>query len=152
MEPYERAVAYLEKMDPAVAGAGGHDMTLRAACELFRFGLSAGDALAVLRSYNARCQPPWKDGELRHKLADAEKIVRASGKHGIRQGGVGPRRSRTFVPPPAPVRRPQPVVPVYLRSEADEEAWWQAVFDARGIVDPAQVGGPSMRPLMEATP
>lgn len=132
MDTYTRAVAYLEKLDPAVSGAGGHDQTLRAACELFRFGLSSGDALAAMRGYNARCQPPWKEHELKHKVADAEKMVRGSGKFGMR---AGPRahRSRAFVAPPAPVRKAKPLPPVASRSEADEEAWWASVARSLGM-------------------
>lgn len=131
MDTYERAVAYLEKLDPAVSGAHGHDHTLRAACELFRFGLSSGDALEAMRQFNARCQPPWKEHELKHKVADAEKIVRGSGKFGMR-GGPRNHRSRAFVAPPAPVRKVKPLPPVFQRSEADEEAWWASVARSLG--------------------
>jgi len=58
-------------MPSAVAGQRGHDATFAAACVLVRFGLSQGDALSLLCEYNARCLPPWSEGELRHKLAGA---------------------------------------------------------------------------------
>lgn len=123
MDTYSRAVAYLDKLDPAVSGSHGHDQTLRAACELFRFGLSSSDAWQALQGYNARCQPPWKEHELRHKLADAEKIVRASGRYAMRAPARSTHR-RTFQAPPPPVRRPKPLPPVIERSEAEEDAWW----------------------------
>ena len=132
MDTYSRAVAYLEKLDPAVSGARGHDHTLRAACELFRFGLSSSDALEAMRQYNARCQPPWKEHELKHKVADAEKIVRGSGKFGMR-GGPRIHRSRAFVAPPAPVRKARPLPPVASRREADEEAYWGRVATSLGL-------------------
>lgn len=133
MDTYSRALAYLDTLPPAVSGSGGHNQTLRAACELFRFGLSSGDAWAALQAYNARCQPPWKEHELRHKLADAEKIVRAGGEFAERAPTRGRRYRRDFVAPPPPVRKPRPLPPVYLRSEAEEEAWWEQVAADAGM-------------------
>lgn len=69
-----RAEAYLAKVPPAVAGQGGHNQTFHAACVLIEgFGLTANDALPLLRVWNERCQPPWNDKELLHKLQDAER-------------------------------------------------------------------------------
>lgn len=83
--------AYLAKLPFAVSGAGGHPATLRAACECVRFGLSDGDALALLREWNGtHCQPPWTEKELAHKLTDAR-----------RKAG---RQVRTFTQPRAAVR------------------------------------------------
>ena len=66
--------AHLAKLPPAVSGQRGHDATLRAACECVRFGLSDGDALALLREWNGtHCQPPWKEKDLAHKLKDARR-------------------------------------------------------------------------------
>jgi hypothetical protein len=31
--------------------------------------------MALLREFNERCQPPWTDKELAHKLTDARKVV-----------------------------------------------------------------------------
>jgi putative DNA primase/helicase len=67
-----RAIRYLKTMDPAVSGQGGHDRTFRAACKMVEFGLSYDQALAALLSdYNPRCDPPWTEKDLRHKLDDA---------------------------------------------------------------------------------
>jgi hypothetical protein len=69
-----RARAYIERMPPAISGSGGHDATFAVARKLVQdFGLSEADAWAVLVEYNARCQPPWSDRELRHKLTEAVK-------------------------------------------------------------------------------
>ena len=133
----ERAMAYLNTLPVAVSGSGGHNATLRAACECFRFGLTPGEAWQVLQWFNEyRCQPKWREHELRHKLADAEKIVRGAGqvaKH------VGPRRysahRRIFAPPAEPVRkpRPAPVVPVRQRTEEEENAWWAEQAEEIGL-------------------
>ena len=67
-----RARAYLAKLPPAVAGQGGHAATFAAACRLVEFGLNYEAALPLLCDWNAaHCQPPWGEGDLRHKLADA---------------------------------------------------------------------------------
>ena len=68
----ERARRYLAAIPPAVAGSQGDAATFRVCCRLVRgFALSEGDALSVLGEWNARCQPPWTEGELRVKLRSA---------------------------------------------------------------------------------
>lgn len=63
---------YLANLPNAVSGAGGHDATLRAACECVRLGLSDGEAMALLREWNTtHCQPAWTEKELAHKLTSA---------------------------------------------------------------------------------
>ena len=71
--PFKRAKAYLATMEPAISGQGGHNATYRAACKLVgQFLLSESEALALLLSdYNPRCQPPWSEEELRHKVHSA---------------------------------------------------------------------------------
>lgn len=72
MTTFAACRAYLAKLPPAVSGSRGSDATLRAACECIRFGLSDGDAMALLRDWNAtHCQPTWTEKELVHKLASA---------------------------------------------------------------------------------
>lgn len=80
----DRALAYLAKLPPAVSGSGGHDATLRAACECVRFGLSDDEAMAALAEFNQRCQPSWSEHELAHKIADARKLAGAQ----LRSGGA----------------------------------------------------------------
>jgi hypothetical protein len=72
-ERVERARRYLEKMDPAISGSGGHAVLWRAAVALVRgFSLDEETALRLLVSeYNGRCVPPWSFVELRHKVRDA---------------------------------------------------------------------------------
>lgn len=71
----ERCRNYVSRMPAAVSGQGGHNATFNVACECVRFGLGDGDGLAVLTEYNTRCQPPWSEKELRHKLDGARKTV-----------------------------------------------------------------------------
>lgn len=70
-----RAVAYLDAMPPAVSGQGGHNATYTAATAMvYGFDLGRDRALALLLAhYNPRCQPPWSEKDLRHKVEDADK-------------------------------------------------------------------------------
>ena len=82
---YESCQRYLDKMPNAVSGSGGHNCTFQAACELFRFGLSEDESLRLLQWFNAtKCQPPWSERELQHKLASARKQVTSDGEIGLR--------------------------------------------------------------------
>ena len=75
---------YLAKLPPAVSGDGGSRATFRAACECVRFGLSDGDAMALLREWNGtHCQPPWTEKELAHKLKDARRVATGEPHHAI---------------------------------------------------------------------
>jgi hypothetical protein len=68
----ERAVAYVDRIDAAVAGRGGHDQTWLVAQHLVRgFEIPPECALEVLRHFNRRCVPPWSEAELRHKIESA---------------------------------------------------------------------------------
>ncbi|QYK49187.1 MAG: DUF3987 domain-containing protein [Phycisphaeraceae bacterium] len=68
-----RAIAYLEMVPGAISGCGGHAQTYAAATALVHgFGLDPDVALAILlERYNPRCEPPWTERELRHKVEDA---------------------------------------------------------------------------------
>jgi hypothetical protein len=73
----ERARRYLAAVPPAVSGQHGDVHTFRICCRLVRgFALSDADALAVMSEWNARCEPPWADRELRDKLARARRYGR----------------------------------------------------------------------------
>lgn len=70
----ERAARYLAEIPPAISGQGGHNQTFRAACVLvIGFNLSVDDAMPLLAEWNTRCQPPWTEKELLHKLESADK-------------------------------------------------------------------------------
>ena len=68
----ERAAKYVDKMPPAIAGKGGHDQTFAVACCMaIGFELPRADAETILAEYNKRCEPPWSERELSHKLDGA---------------------------------------------------------------------------------
>lgn len=68
-----RAIAYLNAMPPAVSGSGGHAQTYAAATAMVHgFGIATGQSLRLLAEhYNPRCEPPWSERELQHKVDDA---------------------------------------------------------------------------------
>ena len=68
----ERIAKYMEHVDPAVSGSNGHTTALAAASALvWAWGLSEAEALPYLKAYNQRCEPPWNQAELEHKLSEA---------------------------------------------------------------------------------
>jgi hypothetical protein len=84
----ERARRYLAAVPPAVAGQRGDIRTFHVCCRLARgFGLNTGDALNLLTDWNARCDPPWSEGELLAKLDHANRYGREP-IGGLLQGGA----------------------------------------------------------------
>jgi hypothetical protein len=68
----KRAEAYVDRMAPCVSGAGGHSQLFAVARKLLQdFAVPESTAWGILLRYNARCQPPWSERELRHKLTQA---------------------------------------------------------------------------------
>jgi hypothetical protein len=73
----KRAVAYIQKMGPAIQGQHGDDHTYKAACVLLvDFALPFDIALDEFRVWNAACQPPWPERDLITKLQGAAKYGR----------------------------------------------------------------------------
>jgi|ERR1700730_4482282 hypothetical protein len=67
---------YLRRCPPAVSGQHGHDQTFKVAVALvWGFALHRDAALEYLRTYNQRCQPPWSEAELEHKIDSAISTV-----------------------------------------------------------------------------
>lgn len=96
----KRAQAYMERVPGAVSGAGGHQQTWLAAINVVRgFDLDAAEAMELMREYSRRCDPPWSEQELQHKVTDAlraERVGRGwlledreSFQKGKSQGGGG---------------------------------------------------------------
>jgi DNA primase RepB-like protein len=92
----ERALIYLSHVPAAVAGHHGDLHTFRTCCRIVRgFALDDDDAIAVLAEWNARCQPPWTERELREKIRSA----RRNGREpigGMLKPAASPRRRRVI--------------------------------------------------------
>lgn len=70
-----RCQSYLAKVPASVSGQGGHNRAFHAAMVAVEgFNLSESDAILALADWNARCQPPWSERELIHKVQDARKV------------------------------------------------------------------------------
>lgn len=64
-----RAREYMARVPGAVEGNGGHQQTWEGALNCIRgFDLDRSEGRAILDDYNTRCEPPWSDKELEHKL------------------------------------------------------------------------------------
>jgi hypothetical protein len=74
--PYDQRVrrgeAYAANTPGAISGSGGHNQTYALATALVHgLCLSPDDARNILAEYNLRCEPPWSDRELDHKIEEA---------------------------------------------------------------------------------
>ncbi len=110
-----RASHYIAKMDPAVAGAGGHQQAWAVALVLtLGFDLPpsvAGDLFA--REYNPRCSPPWSDREVEHKIKTAETDGRVPRGYLLDGGRSNDWHTR--------FRAPVPGEPIYHEAPAYED-------------------------------
>lgn len=81
-----RCMGYLEVCPDAISGQGGHNATLRAACECFRFGLDDAAVWRVMAWFNANKTggEPWTEKELQHKIDSARSKVESEGEVGNR--------------------------------------------------------------------
>lgn len=75
-----RARAYLAKMSPAISGSGGHD-ALWAAVLAMRIGFDLDESTAktlIATDFNPRCDPPWDERDIDHKLDGVERAEKSS--------------------------------------------------------------------------
>lgn len=71
----ERARRYLAKMPGAASGDNGHTATFNAvACVMFGFDLDPDTTYSLIAAdYNHRCDPPWSEKQLQHKIQSVAK-------------------------------------------------------------------------------
>lgn len=141
----ERARRCIAPMAAAVSGQKGHAATFGVACALVHgFALSIGEALPLMQEYNLRCQPPWSDAELHHKLHTAEKWDKHDKPRGHLLGDrvpSQPSQSTAPAPAPRPAARKVEFDPEKLREKSEP---WNTVVRLpwlanRSAVDPASV-------------
>jgi replicative DNA helicase len=112
--PIERARKYAAATPPAVEGQGGDQATFTLCAAIARgFDLSDEDALEALRDWNARCLPPWDEGELLRKIGNARGYgEEAIGGRLSAPLGDGARLSQPAAPAPrAPLGAEEPPPP-----------------------------------------
>ncbi len=92
-EAKRRALEYLKNVPPAISGQAGHNRTFFTACKLVQgFGLNRNEALDLMRTYNRKCEPPWSEQELIHKVDDAIKAPNPYGHGYMLTKGKGYRK------------------------------------------------------------
>jgi hypothetical protein len=109
----DRAVAYLAKVPPAIAGQHGHGQTLEAARVVvwgFNLGREVGYEILAAH-YNPRCQPPWSEKELRHKCDEADTVPFGKVRGWLLEGGR-PLPSSPKTQPGASGTPPKPRAPL----------------------------------------
>ena len=73
-----RGRRYAERLEPAVSGQNGSFDTMTVVAKLVhKVGLSADETFEALGEWNARCQPPWSDNDLRRKI---DHVVSGAGR------------------------------------------------------------------------
>lgn len=132
----DRAAKYLDKMPIAIDGNGGSTVCFHVACVLVKgFGLSTDQAMDVIQAWNSRCDPPWSEKELLHKLQDAE---RAKGETGYLRRAKVENYQRIQIPQYKEPARPKQQKP------ADRTTLKQVAMDHLQTV---KSGVPSVIPL-----
>ncbi len=120
----ERARAYLAACEPAIAGQGGHNQLWKICVKLIKgFHLDEHTALDLLTDYNATCQPPWSEAELRHKLADASAPGVSSADLTERTSPT-PRTPKTLRTPTHTGRPEIPATVVHLHAVVPKQIEW----------------------------
>ena len=99
ISPYDRAARYIAASAPAISGAGGHNTTFSMAIALYHgFNLSEQEAYGLLMAYAMKCQPPWSEREVKHKLKEAMKTEPTQPRGWLlndQQGELAPRKRGT---------------------------------------------------------
>ena len=109
----ERARRYQARCRASISGQGGHNSAYHVAVALVHgFALGETDALSLMREFNRRCVPPWREGELLHKLTTAANTVHPRPRGHLLGGETKNGRPVPSqpLPPPPPKPRFQPDV------------------------------------------
>ena len=138
LELHEIARRYIGKAAPAISGQGGHDQTFSVAYTLIKgFDFSVSEAQSLFHEYNQRCEPPWTEAELEHKLQSADAAADVDGAGNFRPRGW-------LLPAEEFERRPQrssPARPIEPKPEFSPGklkklgARWRPFIDAAWLAD-----------------
>jgi hypothetical protein len=104
-ERMRQAREWLLRQDPAIQGQGGDNHTFVCCCVVHDFDLTEDQAFAVLQDWNARCEPPWVDADLRKKIQNANRYAEGARGNKLQLGvtladfyAYMPMRSYLFIP------------------------------------------------------
>jgi hypothetical protein len=137
-------------MPASVSGAGGHNAAFAVArVLLLGFDLPMHEARALFAEFNARCEPPWSEHEIEHKLTQANAQSGFSTQDGTQPRGYlrdqGGRDSRDPAPEKTTPHPAQPKKPEFdpAKLERVAGAWGKTVdllwLANRSALDPALV-------------
>jgi hypothetical protein len=91
-------------MPSGISGQGGHQATFDVAVALIHgFDIDDAPAWQILSEFNQRCDPPWSDRELQHKLADAQKLTRHPMPRGYLRGSPSENHATSPAITPEPM-------------------------------------------------
>ena len=123
-------------------GGGGHATTFGVACLLvWGFGLSPEEAMPLMLEYNARCQPPWAERDLWHKLRSAESALHKEPRGHLLAGREVERGALPALPEDKPRRKKAEFMLSKLQKVQDKElamsmTQWSQWLRERSPVDP----------------
>lgn len=124
MNVTDQAQRYLNSIPPAISGSGGHNQTFSVAMALVEgFALSTAEAQSLMTEYSQRCDPPWTEREIQHKLEDAERKADPAKRGKLIRKGVRYKISSAPSSPaskPSSKQRPEPKAKRYEVSDAIE--------------------------------
>jgi len=143
---FERARNYIAVMPASISGSGGHDALFNVVRALLHgFGFVPHEARPLVEEFNRRCDPPWSEGEIGHKLRSVDGLT-SKWPRGYLRGETDwkPTRAerRDFgIPTEAEVKKKIEFDGEKLRQIAGS---WREVADLawlanRSSVDPARV-------------
>lgn len=121
-----RAERYLERMGPAIQGAGGDAHTYGACKVGIGFDLSEQEFWPVLDRWNRRNQPPWDDRDLERKLS-------MTYRRSTKERGCYLKTARGQHDPTPPKRRREPNYP----PQAELLAFWEQLRFAQEVPEVA---------------
>lgn len=148
MDLRERACKLLDGMEASVSGSNGHSRLFAATAALV-VGFDLDDAIArslLLSQFNPRCNPPWSEREINHKIAQVKKHCKE--QKGYLIGRARPDLSPGYRPPmltepvPAPERikkrqeyEPGALQKMMLRGFNPSTSWLaeRSPIDPRGV-------------------
>ncbi len=143
----ERARRYVAAMPSSVSGSGGHDAFFNVVRALIHgFGFTPNEARPFVADFNGRCEPPWSEGEVNHKLRSVDGLTAKFPRGYLRRENdwkPSPAMRRDHgIPTEAEVRQAVEFEPEKLKRIA--APWRDAVTSTwlanRSAVDPATLG------------
>lgn len=88
----ERARRYVALMEPSISGSNGHTALFNVVRALLHgFGFSKETARPLVEEFNRRCDPPWSESEINHKLNSVDGLACPGGRgHLLQDIGIVP--------------------------------------------------------------